>query len=68
LDIFFGIFRKGKRGGTRNQTASLDRIDSTKGYLVGNVQWVHKDINNIKQDYTVDELMKYCELIVKHKS
>ena len=27
LDIFFGIFGKGKRGGTRNQTASLDRID-----------------------------------------
>ena len=29
-------------------TASLDRIDSLKGYIEGNVQWVHKDINLMK--------------------
>ena len=32
-------------------TASLDRIDSTKGYVRGNIQWVHKDINWFKRDY-----------------
>ena len=68
LDICFGIYGNDKLGGTRPQTASLDRIDSTKGYLVGNVQWVHKDINNIKQDYSVDELIEYCDLIIKHKN
>ncbi len=29
-------------------TASLDRIDSSKGYILGNVQWVHKEINRLK--------------------
>jgi hypothetical protein len=29
-------------------TASLDRIDSSKGYISGNIQWVHKDINIMK--------------------
>ena len=29
-------------------TASLDRIDQNKGYEIGNVQWVHKDVNLMK--------------------
>jgi len=64
LDIWFGISTKEKTHGKKEQTASLDRIDSSKGYVEGNVQWVHKDINNIKQDYSVEELVKYCKLIV----
>ena len=31
-------------------TASLDRIDSTKHYESGNVQWIHKTINKMKND------------------
>ena len=34
-----------------SRTASLDRIDSSKGYIVGNVQWVHKDINLMKNKF-----------------
>lgn len=34
------------------QTASLDRIDSSKGYIVGNVQWVHKDYNIMKNRFS----------------
>ena len=45
------------------QTASLDRIDSSRGYVEGNVQWVHKDINNMKQDYSMNEFLTYCKLI-----
>ncbi len=30
------------------QTASLDRIDSLEGYTPGNIQWVHKDLNQVK--------------------
>jgi hypothetical protein len=32
-------------------TASVDRIDSTIGYVPGNVQWVHKDVNFMKQSF-----------------
>jgi hypothetical protein len=47
------------------QTASLDRIDSSKGYIEGNVQWVHKDVNNMKQDLSETRLIELCKLIVE---
>lgn len=39
---------------------SLDRIDSNIGYIEGNVQWVHKDINMMKQSYSLDYFKKMC--------
>jgi hypothetical protein len=47
----------------KSQTASLDRIDNTKGYIEGNVQWVHKKINYIKHAMTMEELIKWANLI-----
>lgn len=47
------------------RTASLDRIDSSKGYVEGNVQWVHKDVNYMKQDYSDEYFIKICNLISK---
>ena len=44
----------------RQATASLDRIDNSKGYVEGNVQWVHKKINQIKMDMSVEEFIKLC--------
>ena len=42
-------FEKSHSKAIHNQgTASLDRIDSSKGYIEGNVQWIHKDINYMK--------------------
>jgi hypothetical protein len=49
----------------RNATASLDRIDSTKGYVTGNIQWIHKDLNNMKLDFSQEEFVNYCKLIAK---
>ncbi len=46
-----------------NNTASLDRIENEKGYLNGNVQWVHKDVNRMKQTYSVDYFIHLCKLI-----
>lgn len=46
------------------QTASLDRIDSSKGYIEGNVQWVHKDINCMKMDFSEEYFLKLCNTIV----
>ena len=61
--IMSKTFSKDRTKQVSSTTASLDRIDSSKGYVLENVQWVHKDINNIKQDYTVEELIQYCKLI-----
>lgn len=47
-------------------TASLDRIDSTKGYVKGNVQWVHVTVNNMKWDVPQDQFLSMCRLITKH--
>jgi len=53
--------------GVRNgQTASLDRIDSGKGYIPGNVQWVDKRIQQMKWTYTHMELLGLCQAVVSH--
>lgn len=48
-----------------NQTASLDRKDNTKGYEEGNVQWVHKKINIMKNTQTDQEFLQLCVTVVK---
>lgn len=48
------------------QTASLDRIDSSFGYIEGNVQWVHKDINRMKSDFTEDYFKQLCKLVMEN--
>lgn len=47
-------------------SASLDRIDSSKGYVEGNVQWVYKPINFMKQNLSQDDFKKYCKLIANY--
>lgn len=47
----------------KSWTASLDRIDSSLGYIEGNVQWVHKDINMMKRIYSQDYFIKMCRLV-----
>lgn len=49
------------------QTASLDRIDSLKGYTEENVQWVHKDVNTMKMDLSETKFFEFISLIYKHK-
>jgi hypothetical protein len=44
-------------------TASLDRIDSSKGYVKGNVQWIHKDINYMKWKLKNDQFISLCQEI-----
>jgi len=48
-------------------TASLDRIDSSKGYVIGNVQWLHKKVNCLKQDISEDEFIALCKLVVERQ-
>jgi hypothetical protein len=51
---------------TKHGTASVDRIDSSKGYIKGNIQWVHKDINIMKMDFTVLEFIRMCKLVTDY--
>jgi len=46
--------------------ASLDRIDSDKGYTEGNVVWVYKPINLMKNTFSSEEFINICKLIVEH--
>jgi hypothetical protein len=47
----------------KKSTASLDRIDSSKGYTKDNVQWVHKDINRMKNVYSQEYFIEMCKAV-----
>lgn len=47
-------------------TASLDRIDSTKGYIIGNVQFISTAINYMKNTMSHEDTCKLCNIIAKH--
>jgi len=47
-------------------TASLDRIDSSIGYMKGNVQWVHKHVNLMKNIYEQNYFINMCKLIANN--
>lgn len=46
-------------------TASLDRIDNSRGYEKDNVQWVHKDVNIMRNVYSIEYFKEICALVVK---
>jgi hypothetical protein len=48
------------------QTASLDRIQSGKGYVLSNIQWVHKDINNLKMEFSTHDFLQWCHRVVQY--
>jgi uncharacterized C2H2 Zn-finger protein len=43
--------------------ASLDRIDSSKGYVKDNVQWVLVEVNMMKQQYTQERFIELCQAV-----
>lgn len=47
------------------QTASLDRIDSSKGYVKDNVQWVHKRINIMKNNMKDEDFILLCKKVAE---
>jgi hypothetical protein len=51
---------------SKYSTASIDRIDSSKGYILGNIQWVHKDVNFMKRTYSQEYFVKMCKLITEN--
>lgn len=52
-------YKKMKEG----MTASLDRIDSTKGYTLDNIQWIHKHLNKMKMNFDNEYFIEMCKLV-----
>lgn len=55
------------RGKRQKGNISLDRIDSTKGYTIDNIQWIHKDLNIIKNNYTDKEFIDWCYKVADYQ-
>lgn len=59
-DIYF------PESNTSPSTASLDRIDSSIGYIEGNVQWVHGKVNIMKNKFNQIEFIEFCKSIAEN--
>jgi hypothetical protein len=44
-------------------TASIDRIDSSEGYIIENIQLVHKDVNFMKQQFDQEYFINLCKAV-----
>jgi len=66
LEIYFGGRNSEKEEKKDDTTASLDRIDSNRGYVKGNVWWVHKDINIMKNDFSVEKFKELCKMVISY--
>jgi hypothetical protein len=62
LDISF------KKVGKAVYTASIDRIDSSKGYITDNIQLVHKDVNMMKNAFDQTYFIELCKAVAKNHS
>ena len=62
VEIHFTVSRLLSAG-----NASLDRIDASKGYIEGNLQWVHVDVNFMKQSMTNDSFLHWIKTIYEFK-
>jgi hypothetical protein len=47
--------------------ASLDRIDNSKGYVKGNIRWVSRAMNWMKNTMTDDMVNELINIIIKNK-
>ena len=44
-------------------TISIDRIDSSFGYTIDNIQLLHKDVNMMKQSYSQERFIEICKAV-----
>lgn len=57
-------YRAGHRAGSKR--ISIDRVDSSKGYIQGNVVLCCDTANMMKNTMSVTELKEWCRLVVAH--
>lgn len=48
-------------------TASIDRVDSTRGYIIGNVVWCCWGCNIGKLNFSIEEYIDNCERVFLNK-
>lgn len=65
IDLYCGKSVREFKAGLN--TASLDRINSSCGYTKNNIQWVHKVINNMKQELSQSDFKEWCRKVVEHE-
>lgn len=67
--VYTGV--KLKLPNTRNNdnlyTASLDRIDSSKGYIKDNVQFISIAANFAKNSMSHEQMLEFCNIIYENK-
>lgn len=51
------------RSSKKRNTASLDRVDSSMGYYKDNIQWLHKNVNNLKGTFSNKDTIGICKKI-----
>lgn len=49
-------------------SVSIDRIDSSKGYLIGNVQLVCTGVNYMKKDMSDDMFIRFCKTVTEKQN
>ena len=62
-----------ERGGTEwggkwcnPRSCTIDRIDSSKGYIKGNIQLVTWEVNSIKRHFDNNDFIELCKKVAKH--
>lgn len=53
-------------GHPQSAPASIDRVDSSKGYTLGNIQLVTRHVNMMKQAYDNDYFIEVCRAVASN--
>jgi Probable Zinc-ribbon domain len=59
---------RGKIDNKQSGNASLDRIDSTKGYIPGNVQWIDKKLQRFKNNLPQEDFITICHEVSAYQN
>lgn len=62
---YLGLELKFGTGRPQHDSYSVDRVDSTKGYVKGNVEIISRLANMMKQDATPELLLRFAREVIK---